>query len=216
MAASRRGEGNRPGDRTVTRRRRYLRREELAGMGPTRSRRLRPRCTWCRTDPPAAARDLRECLRCRSPTTTWREPRSRASCGSTSSRAAGSAPGSPDATPRDHGRGRERVALTRSWQEIQRRQQQLRGSRRHVLDRRGTPSCERGGMPRLRISPFYRRLIDRNNPEATRDARVRAREVPPAWLIGPRGAAAHHLQGRQEHVKYPVGFSRLRLRAHGR
>ena len=32
------------------------------------------------------------------------------------------------------------------------------------------------GMPRLRISPFYRRLIDRNNPEATRETREYARE----------------------------------------
>ncbi|HKQ98785.1 MAG TPA: RNA polymerase factor sigma-54 [Candidatus Polarisedimenticolia bacterium] len=44
------------------------------------------------------------------------------------------------------------------------------------IDKGYTIVLNEEGMPRLRISPFYRRLIDRNNPEATRETREYARE----------------------------------------
>ncbi len=44
------------------------------------------------------------------------------------------------------------------------------------IDKGYTVVLNEEGLPRLRISPFYRRLIDRNNPEATRETREYARE----------------------------------------
>jgi len=44
------------------------------------------------------------------------------------------------------------------------------------IDKGYTVVLNEDGLPRLRISPFYRRLIDRNNPEATRETREYARE----------------------------------------
>jgi RNA polymerase sigma-54 factor len=44
------------------------------------------------------------------------------------------------------------------------------------IDKGYTIVLNEEGLPRLRISPFYRRLIDRNNPEATRETREYARE----------------------------------------
>ncbi|HEV8199534.1 MAG TPA: RNA polymerase factor sigma-54 [Candidatus Polarisedimenticolia bacterium] len=44
------------------------------------------------------------------------------------------------------------------------------------IDRGYTIVLNEEGLPRLRISPFYRRLIDRNNPEATPETREYARE----------------------------------------
>jgi RNA polymerase sigma-54 factor len=44
------------------------------------------------------------------------------------------------------------------------------------IDKGYTVVLNEDGLPRLRISPFYRRLIDRNNPDATRETREYARE----------------------------------------
>jgi RNA polymerase sigma-54 factor len=44
------------------------------------------------------------------------------------------------------------------------------------IDKGYTIVLNEEGLPRLRISPFYRKLIDRNNPEATRETREYARE----------------------------------------
>jgi RNA polymerase sigma-54 factor len=44
------------------------------------------------------------------------------------------------------------------------------------IDKGYTIVLNEEGLPRLRISPFYRRLIDRNNPEATPETREYARE----------------------------------------
>jgi len=44
------------------------------------------------------------------------------------------------------------------------------------IDKGYTIVLNEEGLPRLRISPFYRRLIDRNNPDATRETRDYARE----------------------------------------
>jgi RNA polymerase sigma-54 factor len=44
------------------------------------------------------------------------------------------------------------------------------------IDKGYTIVLNEEGLPRLRISPFYRRLIDRNNPDATRETREYARE----------------------------------------
>ena len=44
------------------------------------------------------------------------------------------------------------------------------------IDKGYTVVLNEEGLPRLRISPFYRRLIDRNNPEATRETREYAKE----------------------------------------
>ena len=44
------------------------------------------------------------------------------------------------------------------------------------IDKGYTVVLNEEGLPRLRISPFYRRLIDRNNPDATRETREYARE----------------------------------------
>ena len=44
------------------------------------------------------------------------------------------------------------------------------------IDKGYTVVLNEEGLPRLRISPFYRRLIDRNNPDATPETREYARE----------------------------------------
>ena len=44
------------------------------------------------------------------------------------------------------------------------------------VDKRYTIILNEDGLPRLRISPFYRRMIDRNNPDVSRETREYVRE----------------------------------------
>ena len=70
------------------------------------------------------------------------------------------------------------------------------------------------GLPQLRISPVYRRLLDKGGAGTSerRDARLREGQVPlgaVADQVG-RSAAEDHPQGRDEHHQFPARVPRSR------
>ena len=70
------------------------------------------------------------------------------------------------------------------------------------------------GLPQLRISPVYRRLLDKGGESVRRDARVREGQVPLGALAAEvgRSAAEDDPEGRDEHHQLPARLSRLRHR----
>ena len=71
------------------------------------------------------------------------------------------------------------------------------------------------GLPQLRISPVYRRLLDKNAREQRRDARLREGQVPLGAVADQVGRAAPEddPQGRDEHHQLPARLPRSRHRA---